>query len=366
LHTGVFFFKIYIPLSIFGIAMKTPRFLIHHILFGLTLIALEHATNSWACSCAPTTCGIHRYSDADFVGLVLSRRVMPSDYKLGSLERVEFEVGVIESFRGTEKVGEVVRIRTGFGGGDCGYDFKLGAKYLIDASKHDDVLLTGICSLTAPIEDSEVELRSLRRLGAGQRLPNLVGVLLRGADTNYGANLAPLSGVTVEAKRIGGGSAQKTATDAVGSFTFEQLPKGTYELILGLPSNLGVTFSDYGILNEDQAPLVSIESRDPDSEACSTRIIVEDARGGIIGVVQSSGSGVIDGWVNADTFTADDKPWKTIRSVTPQPDGKFFLPNLNPGRYSIVFISRAGFVRGKSQIIRLQKGERRTGVLLSQ
>jgi hypothetical protein len=285
--------------------------------------------------------------------------VLAFDDKLLYDRRVLFEVRVMESFRGTQRVGEVIGIRTGFGHGDCGYAFKIGAKYLIDASKNGEVFLTGICSLTAPIEESEVELRSLRRLAVGQSLPDLVGVLMRGTETDDG--VTPLSGVTVQAKLIAGGGAQTTATDALGSFTFERLPKGTYELILGLPANLSAAYTESAILSQDQVPSVLIESGDA---GCQTRIVVKEAAG-ISGVVQSSGSATIDGWVNADTATVDDKPWNTVRSVVLEPDGKFSLRNLKPGRYSVQFISRAGFVRGRAQIIELKDGERRRGVLLS-
>jgi hypothetical protein len=336
---------------------------VDHFLLSLALLVLGHGT-SWACSCIrQTPCGVHRYLDADFVGEVLSRSVLPSDDKLTN-DRVQFQVRVIESFRGTEKAGDIVGIRTGFGGGDCGYTFKVGAKYLIDASSNGSGFVTGICSLTATIDDSEVELRSLRSLAVGQRLPDLVGVLMRGTETDYGENVTPLSDVSVQVKRVAGGSAQTTATDAAGSFTFENLPKGTYELILGLPTNLSAAYTDSAILDEDQVPTVSIEGRDADSAACHTRIVVKEA-GGISGIVQSSGSTKIDGWVNADTVTADDKPWNTVRSVIPRPDGKFFLPNLKPGRYWIQFTNRAGFVQGKPQIIELGDGERRTGMVLS-
>ena len=67
-----------------------------------------------------TSCDVHRYSDADFVGEVLSRRVALSDGKR-AWYGVVFEIRGIESFRGTEKGGEVVSVRTSFGGGDCGY-----------------------------------------------------------------------------------------------------------------------------------------------------------------------------------------------------------------------------------------------------
>ena len=69
-----------------------------------------------------------------------------------------------------------------------------------------------------------------------------------------------LSDVAVQAKPVAGGSAQTTATDAAGSFTFEQLPKGKYELILGLLTNLSASYTDTAILDEDQAPSVSIEA----------------------------------------------------------------------------------------------------------
>lgn len=329
------------------------------------LVVLGSGTMSWACSCvARTPCGGHRYSEVDFVGEVISRRVMPSDDKL-QLARVMYKVRVIESFRGPQEAGEIVRVRTGFGGGDCGYFFKTGAKYLIDASKNDDVFVTGICSLTTPIKDAEVELRTLRSIAAGQRVPDLTGVLMRVTETDDSHTVTPLPGVPVQAKRIAGGSVQETLTDAFGSFTFPKLSNGKYQLIFGLPTNLSAAYSDSGILGEDQVPSISIESTDANSAVCHIRIVVEPS-GSISGVVQSSGSTPIHGWVNADTVTRGDKPWNTVRTAVPAPDGKFTLGHLKPGRYSVQFTSKAGFVRGKLQIIELKDGERRTGVVLSQ
>ena len=93
-----------------------------------------------------------------------------------SPDEVLFQVCVIESFRGSQKAGEIVSVQTGSGGGDCGYEFRIGAKYLIDASRQNDVFFTTICTLTAPVEQSEVELRALRNIAAGQRVPDLTGV----------------------------------------------------------------------------------------------------------------------------------------------------------------------------------------------
>jgi hypothetical protein len=196
-------------------------------------------------------------------------------------------------------------------------------------------------------------------------VPDLTGVLMRGTETDDGYSVTPLKGVPVDAKRITGGIAQKAVTDDQGSFTFERLPKGKYNLTLGLPTNLSAAYTDFGVSSEDQVPSISIESTDADSAACHIRINVEPS-GSISGVVQSRGGGPIEGWVNADTVTSDDTPWNTVRTAVPGPDGKFMLSHLKPGRYSVQFTSKAGFVRGKLQIIELKDGERRTGVLLSQ
>lgn len=327
------------------------------------VFVLSQGTMSWACSCVQrTSCGVRRYGDVDFVGEVVSRRVMPSDGKSGFF-RVQLEIRVIETFRGPQKVGEVVAVRTGFGGGDCGYGFKTNAKYLIDASRNGDVLVTGICFLTAPVEEAEVELRNLRGIAAGQRVPDLTGVLMRGTETDDDYSVTPLTSVSVEATPISGGSPQKTVTDALGSFTFARLPKGKYKLILGLPANLTCAYTDSGILSEDEVPSISIEGTNGDSAACHIRLVTETS-GSISGIVKYSNGSPIEGWVNADTVTPNDKPWNTVRTAVPGADGKFTLGHLKPGRYSILFTSRAGFVQGKRQVIELKDGERRTGVVL--
>src|SRR5262249_43378153 len=161
--------------------------------------------------------------------------------------------------RGTQKAGDIVTVRTGFGGGDCGYRFVSGARYLIDASKTEDMFFTAVCFRTAPVEKAEVDLRNLRRIAGGQRVPDLTGVLMRGNETDDGYSVTPLKGVPVEAKRITAGIAQKAVTDDQGSFTFARLAKGKYKLTLGLPANLSAAYTNFGMVSEDQVPSISIE-----------------------------------------------------------------------------------------------------------
>jgi len=255
-------------------------------LLSLTLVVLAPGTISWACQCVlQAPCSTSRYGDTDFVGEVLSRREVSRDFNSKSYG-VMFQVRVLERFRGTAKVGDIVGVSTGFGGGDCGYEFKLGDKYLIDASKTGDVFETSTCSLTAPLEGSEVELRSLRRIALGQRIPDLVGVLMLRPATKGYKSLTPLQGVPVEAKNTADGNTQKTVTDALGSFSWEQLPKGKYALIFGLPKNLVVVDADSEFPAGNRAPPILIESSDAASTACHVRIVVEPG-GSIRGIILS-------------------------------------------------------------------------------
>ena len=56
-----------------------------------------------------------------------------------------------------------VQVETGLGGGDCGFRFEKGKRYLVYAYKDDtDRLSTGICTATASVEDSGSNLAFLR------------------------------------------------------------------------------------------------------------------------------------------------------------------------------------------------------------
>ena len=89
-----------------------------------------------------------------------------------------------------------------------------------------------------------------------------------------------------------------------------------------------------------------------------THIVVKEA-GVILGCSPIHGGVKID----ADTVTAEDKAWNTVRMVVPRMANSFF-PIESPAATALYFISRAGFVRGKPQNIALKDSEHRTGVVL--
>src|SRR5947207_2766231 len=116
------------------------------LLFGLALPAV-----TWACTCTGNAppCAAAWKSSAVFAGTVveLSRQEMQPNSRgevqvngfLGT--HVTFEVA--EAFIGMEGLFEAggekrIELRTGMGGGDCGYPFRRGESYLVYAYKNED------------------------------------------------------------------------------------------------------------------------------------------------------------------------------------------------------------------------------------
>lgn len=67
---------------------------------------------------------------------------------------------------------KTAEVRTGLGGGDCGYSFEVGKPYLVDAWEDDHAkFVTSICSQTASLEgDQSAKKRKLVRRGGNLRL----------------------------------------------------------------------------------------------------------------------------------------------------------------------------------------------------
>jgi hypothetical protein len=71
---------------------------------------------------------------------------------------------VAEGFIGMDGRGKRVEIRTGMGGGDCGYSFERGRSYVVYAYQDKDGLVASLCTRTAPLERAQADLAYLRKL----------------------------------------------------------------------------------------------------------------------------------------------------------------------------------------------------------
>jgi hypothetical protein len=100
-------------------------------------------------------------ADCVFVGVVRGReslrQPMPGDLFQERLFRFE----VLGAWKGLERPDAFVR--TGSGGGDCGYAFAVGGVYLVYANRQrgSDTLSTGFCTRTRPIERAAEDYAAL-------------------------------------------------------------------------------------------------------------------------------------------------------------------------------------------------------------
>ncbi|MGD0940707.1 MAG: hypothetical protein ABR905_13465 [Terracidiphilus sp.] len=337
-------------------------------------ILVSGAGPASACSCTQRpTCGLARYGDVDFIGEVLSGHLVDDDGLTGAgadsrmthPQQVLVEIRVIESFRGPQKAGTIIHLRTGLGGGDCGYRFKLGGKFLIDAMGIRGNLYTGICSLTAPDEEVGSEIETLRELAAGQRMPDVDGFLYKVNASSVDPKKKPLQGISISLMAKAGQALYQTSSDSQGRFIFIEIPGGTYTVSLGLPDDLSPAFTNFGrTTDQDEMPNLVVPSGGLGGANCHVEMYVDSAAS-ISGVVKSPGNTSLDGWVNADNVKPGGTPWDTVLSSVPSPNGVFRLAHLPPGRYQIQFTSRAGFVKGDPQIVELRDGERKSGIVLT-
>lgn len=305
---------------------------------GLASLALCFVFGAWtdasACSCVPErpVCEGLGSASAVFVGRVVGGAEQKT-LKDEKGVKVKYDVGTIhfaveEVFSGA--IGRKVDIHSGTGGGDCGYWFKRGERYVVYA--HGDAKKgygTSICTRTRPVADATEDLSYLRQLppkGTGGRLYGIV------AKPNYdaaageadGVERKPigLPGITVTAKHARGGKLT-AVTDAEGNYEFNALKPGEYEVQADLP--------DYYYRDEYSVRKLHIADR-----GCGIEHFAAIVNGRVSGrVVDAEGkavSGIEVGLVSADVEEVYS-PFREHGTDYTNDEGRFEIERMPPGRY---------------------------------
>ena len=235
----------------------------------LLLCLSEHAA---ACTCAGSRspCASFQATPVVFVGLVKSIKEETAEInRFGKIERVRTALTahfVVEE--GLKDIpNQEVDVVTGGGGGDCGYHFEAGERYLVYAYKTEGealgssisrtvigprnssqkvgALSTSICSRTQPLTQAQDDLDLIHAVIKGQPLARIFGTvheyLSKLGDYENGAQYKPKSGLTIRAEAISGKF--ETVTDADGRFRLDRLQPGKHKVTLVLPPTYGMKYS---------------------------------------------------------------------------------------------------------------------------
>ena len=149
---------------------------------------------------------------------------------------VRFDVE--EHFRGPQR--KSIEVTTGMGGGDCGFSFRVGERYVVYAGDAPSLgrLYTGICTRTGPVSEAAADLDFLRRLGDPSRGAGVEGTiteLVRNPKTNDVTTRGLMRGVRVVV--TGSGKRWDATTDEQGWFRVWGLPPGEYSVRPVLPKH---------------------------------------------------------------------------------------------------------------------------------
>lgn len=295
------------------------------LFLSIIFLMFTCAYEAQACDCAASgpPCQSFWKTDAVFSATVISKSVTTVETGNESLPReqlIAVKLLVEDTFRGSLG-GNDVEIVTGMGGGDCGYNFEKGKKYLVYASEWHGRLYAGICSRTRPLNQADEDLAYFRNLPAENSGSNIRAKVLNHTpplnetDKTYGLN--PMENVKIIAES--GDQKYEGHTNASGQVEFRNVTPGKYKITSDIPHTEG---------NYWQTEL-TVEDR-----ACAAVEFRNNVQAKISGTVFDENGNVATG-IKIDLIelasATSGSPSGRWRFSTN--NGTYEIPDVPPGRY---------------------------------
>jgi hypothetical protein len=209
------------------------------ILFVLGVLAVAGVRAADACTCiGMATCGDLTRADAVFEATIVSiedRAGMVGATGAASATSINgggsriVTLKDVRAWRGEAPAG----IYTGQGGGDCGYDFQAGERYLIEATRsRSGVFSTGICSVIRRAKHAGPVIEYLKALKEAPTQTRVMGTVAR--ITGWGGFENALTPVKDAQVTLRGPKQATLSTDAEGYFVVTGLPEGMYDVMVSI------------------------------------------------------------------------------------------------------------------------------------
>lgn len=227
------------------------------ILAAFVLCCLTDVAQGCTCVSGSVRCAVSQGETAVFVGVVTSVTIDEVETLIGEKKYShQYRVAqftIEESLRGSDQ--KSVAVATGMGGGDCGYGFKTGERYLVYGNWNKvpttagempitvlssglavtAPLTTSICSRTRPLADATDDIELIRAANAGKPEKRIFGRVLEYArDAGSSAAYARgMTGITVKADNEN--HHYVVTTDGNGRYQFRDIESGIYTITVLLP-----------------------------------------------------------------------------------------------------------------------------------
>ncbi len=297
----------------------------------VTMLVLFDRAQGCTCGGGGTPCLAFGEASAVFVGTVTG--VVKSAPQTREQARAEkraeidwipprrFKFSVELSFLGVE--GTEVEVGTGMGGGDCGYEFEIGQRYLVYAhrSAQSERLSTSICSRTKPYANAAEDLQflgNLRALAQGVTIYGEVKRQTRSVKTDDPKAVGPVAQASLIIE--GASERKEVRTDEQGRYRLSGLPPGKYEVTLSLPDEM-TTYQPKREVTVADRGCATVDYYVSDNGRLSGRVF--DAAG------QPAGN-VLMALIEEDGQDIERDYSKSARS---DPEGRYSFTAVPPGRY---------------------------------
>lgn len=343
------------------------------------IVIISFTAKADACSCAASLppCQAFRDASAVFVGLVTdvsSISVEQEVYAPGKgresvkYEEKVFHFSIEQIYKGVKEL--EVKVQTGPAlGGDCGYPFKKGERYLVYAQGDSKTgsLHTSICTRTAHASNAGEDLNFLRALPDSASKTWLSGEVSRYTnerDESGYRRIQPLASVKVVIS--GQNKRYEVFTNEDGLYQIVDLSPGAYKVDADLPGNLS-----------RKTQTVQLAAGN-----CAQANILTESNGGISGKVIDNEGQAVTGirlhLIPVDVIDLDNPPQRVMQSHSEETDnqGRYSFQNIPPDRYflgfNLVYPTRTDYPyprtyfpgtpnRIHATIITLRDGEQLTG-----
>jgi len=297
--------------------------------FSFCLLILN-AAHVIACECAgdPRPCEEFWRVDAVFAGSVVASGKTNVDYGTYKYDMRLVHLIVDQPIRGMQS--SEVDVITGWGGGDCGYGFKLGQRYLVYAyrEKKSNRLSTSICTRTRLISEAEDDLAFIRALPTSNANGLIFGTVgKRNHEWKEGEKwFKPVADAELT---IEGQVAQYHAeSDRDGTFRVENVVPGKYVVKLKLPPGL------IRPSGKDESGMTAENEVEVSARGCAETGFYLESDTRIGGrVLDANGNPVTKMQLNLRGAAADRSNVNTFLYATTDADGHFEFKVVPPGDY---------------------------------
>jgi len=306
------------------------------ILLAFIAVLIFSAPNAQACTCAfgdGAPCQEYWRVDAVFSGTVVSSGKISVDYGSFKSDMRSLHMTVEQPIRGIQTA--ELDLITGWGGGDCGYEFEVGKRYLVYAYREEksNRLSTSICTRTRPMVEADEDLAFIRALPTSGMEGLIFGQVGRRnhhwKEGEQWYKPVPDAELTIESET----TQYQAQSDAKGNFRVEKVLPGKYLVKLKLPPGL-----IRNALQKDEGATIVENEIEVAAHGCAETDFYLESDTRVSGrVLDAEGNPVPKLPLNMRGASADKENINTFLYATTDADGHFEFKIVPPGDYLLGF-----------------------------